>query len=244
MPIFKTHASATDTAPRHLAIVPGDESRLGDRSTARQAQEYVAALSATINGCLESGITHLSLLITEQAAQASHSSEILAALTQFVATQGQALAQRGVRLGHAGPENTESAPVVKALNEAARQCITTPKLRVTLAFNYDGRAEVAAALRTLALQAASGTLSPSAIDNDRIQASLSTQALPPVDFLIQTAPQTRLSHFLLWQAAYAELLFSPVPWTQFSAAQLQEALRDYSQRERKFGALPKDAQRS
>ena len=106
-----------------------------------------------------------------------------------------------------------------------------------IALNYGAQAEILAASRRLAEQVRDGTLDAAAIDEARFEAELETADLPPLDLLIRTSGEHRLSNFLLWQAAYAELLFVDTLWPDFDEAALAEALDRFGQRQRRFGGL-------
>ncbi len=109
------------------------------------------------------------------------------------------------------------------------------RLTLVVALNYGSRSEIAAAARTLAAKAAAGTIEPSAVDEAAIEAELQTHGLPELDLLIRTSGELRLSNFLLWQAAYAELLFVDTLWPDFDEQAFAGALSDYAARERRFG---------
>jgi undecaprenyl diphosphate synthase len=109
------------------------------------------------------------------------------------------------------------------------------RLVLTLALSYGGRNELVRAARTLAREAAAGRLDPEAIDEARLAAALDTVGLPDPDLMIRTSGETRLSNFLLWQAAYAEFVFLEVLWPDFSATHLRAALAEFARRERRFG---------
>ena len=109
------------------------------------------------------------------------------------------------------------------------------RMTLCLALSYGGREDIAAAARSLAEQARRGTLDPALIDCKRFEQELSSGELPPVDLLIRTSGEQRVSNFLLWQAAYAELVFSETMWPDFRRPQFLAAVADYQARERRFG---------
>ena len=106
---------------------------------------------------------------------------------------------------------------------------------LTLALSYGGRESLVEATRRLCAAAVAGEVRPSDIDEDTIDRTLWTSGLPPLDLLIRTSGEQRLSNFLLWESAYAELWFTDVPWPDFDRTHLVAALHDYAQRERRFG---------
>src|SRR4029077_759892 len=106
-----------------------------------------------------------------------------------------------------------------------------------LAINYGGRTEIVDAVRSLARRVRAGELTPDAIDETLVSEAMYTGGMPDPDLLIRTAAEMRVSNFLLWQISYAELWVTPKCWPDFDAATLQEGLRDYAKRERRFGGL-------
>jgi undecaprenyl diphosphate synthase len=110
-------------------------------------------------------------------------------------------------------------------------------MTLAIALNYGSRTELVAAARQLAGDVAAGRLSPDQIDEAHIEAALDTSGLPPLDLVIRTSGEQRLSNFLLWQAAYAELLFLDTLWPDFDEKAMRAALADYARRERRYGGL-------
>ena len=110
-------------------------------------------------------------------------------------------------------------------------------MTLAIALNYGARNELVQAMRRLADQVAAGTLGAADIDEQKIEAALDTHDLPPLDLLIRTSGEQRLSNFLLWQAAYAELLFVDTLWPDFDGDTMRAALAEYARRERRYGGL-------
>jgi undecaprenyl diphosphate synthase len=110
-------------------------------------------------------------------------------------------------------------------------------MRLCLAINYGGRAEIVDAVRALARQVQAGQLAPEAIDEATISGALYSAGLPDPDLLIRTAGEMRISNFLLWQISYAELWVTQRCWPEFEIADLHQAIRDYAARDRRFGGI-------
>ena len=110
------------------------------------------------------------------------------------------------------------------------------RITLTMALSYGGRAEIIAAVRAIAQQVTSGNLAAETIDDERFARHLFTAELPDPDLLIRTSGEQRLSNFLLWQAAYAELVFTKTLWPDFSKGDLQQAIDEFCGRERRYGA--------
>jgi len=158
--------------------------------------------------------------------------------TRYLAEERDALIENGIRLSAFGRRDRFAPEVAAALTDVERATSHGARLHLRLALDYGSRHEIVEAARALALQAVRGRLVPGEIDEQRFTDALTSRAVPDPDLVIRTAGERRLSNFLLWQAAYAELHFCPSLWPDFDESDLQEALADYHSRTRKFGALP------
>jgi hypothetical protein len=133
--------------------------------------------------------------------------------------------------------------VGRALVETERATREGSRLHLRLALDYGARHEIVEACRSLARRVGSGAILPAQIDEDAFEGALSSGRVPAPDLIIRTAGERRLSNFLLWQAAYAELYFCPRPWPDFDESDFDAAVEDYRLRTRGFGALPGAAAR-
>jgi undecaprenyl diphosphate synthase len=140
-----------------------------------------------------------------------------------------------VRLKVIGDYKACAPDIVKLIEEGVARTASNRRMTLAIALNYGAQAELVQAARRLAARAAAGDIAPKAIDEAAIGAELDTADLPPLDLLIRTSGEYRLSNFLLWQAAYAELLFVDTLWPDFGAEALAAAIRAYGGRERRFG---------
>ncbi|TGX56341.1 di-trans,poly-cis-decaprenylcistransferase [Sphingomonas gei] len=163
--------------------------------------------------------------------------DLMGLLRHFLASELDELVSEGVRLRVIGDWRGLSPDLVAMIDAAVARTATNPGPTLVIALNYGAQAEILAAARRLAEQARDGTLDPAAIDEARFEAELETKDLPPLDLLIRTSGEQRLSNFLLWQAAYAELLFVDTLWPDFDEKALADALGRFGQRERRFGGL-------
>jgi undecaprenyl diphosphate synthase len=145
------------------------------------------------------------------------------------------LDKEGVRLKLIGDYSAFGADLVQRLEKAVERTAANSRLTLVIALNYGSRSEIVAAARTLATQAAAGVLDPEQVDEDAIEAQLQTHGLPGLDLLIRTSGEVRLSNFLLWQAAYAELLFLDILWPDFDEQAFRDALECFAARQRRFG---------
>jgi undecaprenyl diphosphate synthase len=123
------------------------------------------------------------------------------------------------------------------LNEAEELTRGNTKLNLVVAFNYGSRQEIANAAQKLAGEVAEGKRDPASIDADTLGSYLSAPDIPDPDLIIRTSGEQRLSNFLMWQAAYSELVFVPIHWPDFDKAALESAIAEYARRERRFGGL-------
>ncbi len=110
-------------------------------------------------------------------------------------------------------------------------------INLTIAINYGSRDEITRGVRKIAAEVAEGKLAPEDITEEHISAALDTREIPDPDLMIRTSGEQRLSNYLLWQLAYAEFYFTPVPWPDFSPEELQKAVEEYSRRQRRFGGI-------
>jgi undecaprenyl diphosphate synthase len=156
-------------------------------------------------------------------------------LKRFIRNDLADLHRNNVHVRIIGLRRNLSADLQALLNEAEELTHGNSGLTLVVAFNYGARQEIVEAARKLALEAAAGRLDAGAIDEAAFAAQLDTAGIPDPDLLIRTSGEQRLSNFLLWQAAYAELVFLPMHWPDFDHAAFQSALAQYSARERRFG---------
>jgi len=213
--------------PRHVAIVP-------DCASA-DASSWISALSDGIEVCLSDGVANLSVLVWDGREAGDSVGARLQSIADWVRLNLARLALRGVKLSVLGDAHLLSQELFAALREANPPANAT--LTVHIAVNYNGRSELAGAARALARESTSNGIHPGAMTVEQLKNYLSSRALPPVDLLIRTDGRTQLSDFLLWQTAYAELLFLNTPWTEMRALHFRQALADYARRRRTFGGL-------
>jgi undecaprenyl diphosphate synthase len=228
--IERAHAPALAPAkvPRHVAIIMDGIGRwAGERgATATEGSRAGArALQQTVRATADAGIEYL----TVYASSEEHW------LDAFAEEQRAALVAGNVRARIIGrtaalPHNKRAA--FEALSEATSGA---SGLQLNIAVNYSGRSELCDAIRALARDVAGGTLQPASIDGEVFASRLYTAGLPDPDLLIRTGGELRVSDFLLYQIAYTELWSTPVNWPDFDTSLLDEALRGYAARQRRFG---------
>lgn len=162
-------------------------------------------------------------------------SDLMGLLRRFIRNDLADLHRHGVRVRVIGERDNLQADIRALLDEAETLTRHNPGLTLVVAFNYGSRQEIAAALRRMAFAVAGGELEPQALNEETIGAYLDTAGLPDPDLIIRTSGEQRLSNFLMWQAAYAELVFLPEHWPDFDRASFERAIASYTRRERRFG---------
>ena len=156
-------------------------------------------------------------------------------LVEFAKSERAELRQNGIRVNVIG--SLEDLPTVTrhAVEDLMAYTKDGERMTLTLALSYGGRKDIVEAARTLAVQARAGLVLPEEIDERSLQLHMTTHRLPDVDLLIRTGGETRVSDFLLFESAYAELLFLPIMWPDFKPQTLHDAIEHYGQKERRFG---------
>jgi undecaprenyl diphosphate synthase len=157
-------------------------------------------------------------------------------LRLYVARDLDRLVKEGVRVRVIGERRGLQPDIAEIIQDAEARTRTNDKLNLTIAFNYGGQDEIARAARRLAEDVGAGKLKPADVNAERFATYLDTAGLPEPDLVIRTSGETRLSNFMLWQAAYSELVFLSVLWPDFDRSALEAAIDAYRQRERRFGA--------
>ncbi len=164
-------------------------------------------------------------------------SDLMALLRHFIEHDVKELQQNGVRLKVIGDYQTLQPDLVDLIDRAVQDTAGNRRTTLVIALNYGSQAEIARAAQSLAADVRRGVLDVNAIDAAALEARLYTADIPPPDLIIRTSGEQRLSNFLMWQAAYAELMFVDTLWPDFGKSHLAEALNDYAARERRFGGL-------
>ncbi|MGJ3649576.1 isoprenyl transferase [Sphingomonas sp. GlSt437] len=164
-------------------------------------------------------------------------SDLMGLLRHFIRSDLETLVRDNVRLRVIGDYQRFGADIKALVDDALAQTAANTGPILVIALNYGAQQELAAAARRLAEAARDGDLDPATIDEASFGAALETSELPPLDLLIRTSGEHRLSNFLLWQAAYAELLFVDTLWPDFDERTFGEAIAQFSRRQRRFGGL-------
>jgi undecaprenyl diphosphate synthase len=203
----------------------------------------VTALKRTIEAAPGLGIDQLTVFgfSTENWRRPAHEvSELMALLKLYVETDLARLHREGVRVRVVGRRAGLSPDILEIIERAETRTQHNDRFLLQVAFNYGGRADIADAARKLAVAVRDGRMDASAIDEAAFEAALSTtEALAP-DLIIRTSGEQRLSNFLLWEAAYAELIFQDVLWPDYGPQHLAEAVETFRKRDRRYGGAGVD----
>ncbi|MGI8665908.1 MAG: isoprenyl transferase [Jatrophihabitans sp.] len=233
---------AKDQVPRHVAIVMDGNGRWANqrglpRTDGHRAGE--AALMDVLFGAIDIGVEVVSAdaVPTENWRRSPEEVRFLMNFNKEVlARRRDELSALGVRIRWAGRRPRLWRSVISQLEEAEQLTEANDRLPLQFCVNYGGRAEVVDAARRLAELAAAGRLNPARIDEKVFARYLDEPGLPDVDLFIRTSGEQRTSNFLLWQSAYAELMFTDTPWPDFDRRHLWAACESYGRRDRRFGA--------
>ena len=228
---------------RHVAIIMDGNGRWANaRGLARLAGHHqgAAAVRKIVTHCRETGLHYLTLYAfsTENWARPAYEVKgLMKLLAEFLFEQEARLKRHGIELKTIGDIGRLPNRARSLLNRVVRSTRGLGGMRLTLALSYSGHDEIVRTARRLAFRVADGRLRPDAIDDRLFEDSLDTKDTPPVDLLIRTGSERRLSNFLLWQAAYAELYFTDCPWPDFSPEDFDQAVSWFHERKRTFGLV-------
>lgn len=229
--------------PRHVAIIMDGNGRWAQARglpRVRGHQAGVEALRDVVTACAEWKLPYVTLysFSTENWARPRSEVEFLMGLLQrYLRHELDLLLRNNIRLKTIGFVDLLPEGVRTDLEAAIRRTADNDGLTLVLALSYGSRGEIVEAARALARECCEGRLRPEDIDEERFASRLQTSGMPDPDLIIRTSGEMRLSNFLLWQAAYAELWVTPVLWPDFRRTHLYEALEAYASRQRRFGRV-------
>jgi undecaprenyl diphosphate synthase len=228
--------------PRHIAIIMDGNGRwakarglpriAGHRSGAEAARRAVTAAA-------ELGVPYLTLFGFSSENWKRSSGEIedlMGLLRHYLRAEVAELHKNGARLRVIGDLGRLAPDILRLIKHTEAVTQENSRITVTMALSYGGRAEIVAAVRTIAQKAASGNLAAELVDEECFSRHLFTAELPDPDLLIRTSGEQRISNFLLWQCAYSELVFTKTLWPDFSKRDLEQAIDEFCGRERRYGA--------
>ena len=230
--------------PRHVAVIMDGNGRWAKQRHLPRVEGHragAAAVRDTVETAARLGLDALTLYAfsTENWKRPkAEVSTLFTLLKEYLRREFRTLAENDIRFRVMGRPDGLDATVRSALDLALEATAGCRGMVFSVALNYSGRAEIADAARRLARDAVEGRIAPEAIDEDAVARRLYTADLPDPDLLIRTSGEMRISNFLLWQIAYAEIHVTPVLWPDFRCRHFLEALVDYQRRERRYGGVP------
>ena len=233
------------SVPRHVAIIMDGNGRWATERGLPRALGHKAGVEAvrrTVTAAGEIGLPYLTLFSFSSenwSRPADEISDLMGLIKRFIRRDLAELHKSNVRIVIIGERTNVENDMMSLLDEAQQLTASNTGLTLVIAFNYGARTEIAEAVRRIARQIAAGEMNPEAITADVVAASLSTAGIPDPDLLIRTSGEMRLSNFLLWQAAYTELVFVETYWPDFGREALEAAISEFHGRDRRFGGLSK-----
>lgn len=240
-PATNAEAAGGNGMPRHVAIIMDGNGRWAKRRFLPRVAGHRAgaeAVRVTVKAAADMGLRALTLYAFSSEnwrRSAEEVTDLMGLLRLYLRKEVAELHRNGIRLRTIGDISALEGDLIGLVRDGVELTKNNRRLDFVLALNYGAQDEMLRAVRGIAAQVQAGTLDPGAIDQATIEARLDTHDLPPLDLLIRTSGERRLSNFLLWQAAYAELLFVDTLWPDFDGNALAAAIADFGTRERRFG---------
>jgi undecaprenyl diphosphate synthase len=242
-----TTSAAPQNLPQHVAIIMDGNGRWARRRHLPRQAGHVAGVNAVrgiVRAASDIGLANLTLFAFSSENWKRPATEVGALMGLFRAyfrSDLDELVERGVRVRIIGSRARVASDIKAMIEDAEGRTLDNKGLNLTFAFDYGGQEEIASAARELARAAAEGRLDPETITPELFATRLFTGMLPEPDLVIRTSGEHRLSNFLLWQSAYAELVFVDTLWPDFTREEFFQTLHHFAQRERRFGAVAPEA---
>jgi undecaprenyl diphosphate synthase len=234
--------------PQHVAIIMDGNGRWAKQHGHQRVVGHMSGVDAVreaLTAAIETGVSYLTIYAFSTENWNRPQTEVDALMDLLVNTlvkEIDSLHKNGVRLNTIGDIDRLPGSCSDALKEGISKTAKNERITLTVALNYSSHWEIADAARQLAVKVKNGEIEAEAINADLFQAHLSTKGLPNPELLIRTSGELRVSNFLLWQIAYAELYFTEVLWPDFNKEAFFKAIINYQQRERRFGMISEQIQ--
>lgn len=232
-----------DRLPQHVAIIMDGNGRWArNRLLPREAGHVrgIGAVRKVVRAAREIGLRYLTLYTFSTENWRRPESEVrhlMGLFRRYCRADVEKLHRQNVRVRFIGARSGLAFDIAEIIESAEQLTIGNTTLNLSFAFNYGSREEMAEAARRLAVEAAAGRLDPASVTPDLFGSHLQSAGLPDADLVIRSGGERRLSNFLLWQAAYAELVFADKLWPDFNREDLLAALSEFARRDRRFGGL-------
>lgn len=229
--------------PRHVAIIMDGNGRWAERLGRPRTFGHhrgVERVRDIVRAAPELGVEMLTLFAfsTENWRRPNHEISVLMNLfDRYIVREVDEVDGAGVRVRFIGYRHRLAEHLQRLMTMVEERTAGNDRLTIQVAIDYGGRAEIAEAARAIAREVAAGRLDPDAVDESTLGAHLFTAGEPDPDLVIRTSGETRVSNFLLWQAAYAEYAFVPECWPDFTADRFAQTLAEAAGRDRRFGAI-------
>jgi undecaprenyl diphosphate synthase len=239
----RTLEVAPERRPRHIAIIMDGNGRWAERQNLPRIAGHergVKSVRRTTEECSRLRIEQLTLYCLSSENWKRPQTEInflMHLLERYMIEERSTIMENNVRVRMLGRRDDIPEQVLRELDKTVEMSRANGGLRLNLAINYGGRAELVDAVRQIARRAKTGGLSPDDVNEDTISENLYTAGAADPDLLIRTAGEMRISNFLLWQISYAEIWVTEKCWPEFDEATLHDAIRAYAARQRRFGGL-------
>lgn len=233
----------TSRLPRHVAVIMDGNGRWAKEHGMPRVfghRNGVKSVRAITEAAAELGVEYLTLYAFSTENWGRPKPEVSALMHLLVETvhkETNTLMKNNIRLQAIGEIEKLPKATYEALMQGIHDTRNNTRMTLVLALNYSGRWDIVRAAQRLAQDVAAGTLSAADITGDHLAAKLSTVGIPDPELLIRTSGEARISNFLLWELAYAEMYFSPVFWPDFSKEHFAQAIVDFQHRERRFGKI-------
>lgn len=237
------HRLDPDKLPRHVAIIMDGNGRWAKQRLLNRVKGHekgAEAVRAITRACREFNIPILTLYAFSTENWQRPQSEIqalMSLLKRFLVSEEEEMLRNGIRLGIIGQPYRLPPDVRKVIDQVMASTARNDALLLNLALSYGGRTELTDMVRAIAAKLAAGQIGAADIDERMIADHLYTRGLPDPDLMIRTSGEMRISNFLLWQLAYAEIAITPTLWPDFGRDEFIEIVAQYQRRERRFGAL-------
>jgi undecaprenyl diphosphate synthase len=239
----RTGAGLTHPLPGHIAFIMDGNGRWAAERGLPRAEGHrrgVESLRKTLRAARELGIGIITVYAFSSenwARPATEVSALMGLLRRFIRNDLAELHEAGVQIAIIGERAGLEPDICRLLDEAEKLTLHNTRQKLVIAFNYGSRHEIVGAARDLAREVKAGRLDPEAIDEALLTSRLQTASWADPDLIIRTSGEIRLSNFLLWQAAYSELVFQNIFWPDYDGKALEAAIAEYQARERRFGGV-------
>ncbi|GAB5488171.1 MAG: isoprenyl transferase [Parasphingorhabdus sp.] len=226
---------------RHIAIIMDGNGRWAKRKHLPRAMGHkkgVEAVRQIVRDAGEMGVEALTLYAFSSEnwnRPEDEVSDLMGLLRQYIQSDLNEFLENGVRLKVIGNYQALAPDIVSMIDDALKKTARNKKMTVAVALNYGAQDELVRVTQKLAQSVSDGDIKADQITNEHISQRLDTSDLPPLDLLIRTSGELRLSNFLLWQSAYSELYFTDTLWPDFDRKELEKALKSFGERDRRYG---------